>query len=221
MTLLPEQFIADTKIEASASVLIQNYGRRYGVILKPPVPVETIIDFCAGVPIVYERIPDSDGRPVLAKLLVKRPQPEIWINENWLSFFDQHEGSLEYTLAHELGHWIHHVDKAALQTELLPIAEERSMILCRTPDSHRGKREWQAERFAAYLLMPEDLVRQTSTNLNLLQWGTLYDLRKQFGVTISAFMRRMKELRMVEVLPGKRLVRYHDAHPSSSPSLWG
>lgn len=220
MTLLSEGYIATAQIEASAYKLIHNYGRRYGAIVAPPVPVEKIIDFCEDLPIVYERFPDSDGRRVLAKLVVKRPRPEIRINEDHLSFFDEHEGSLEYTFAHELGHWIHHVNKANLQTESLLIGEERPVVLCRTPKAKRDKREWQAEQFAAHLLMPQDLVRRACADRDMLQWSTVYDLRKQFRVTITAFMRRMKELHIVEVLPDKRLVPYQVAQPSSVPSLW-
>jgi hypothetical protein len=161
MTILIDRYISDIEIETCAMKLLQRYGRQQEPILAPPIPIERILDYSVDIPVIWDAIPNDEGVSVLAKLKVnKKPQPEIAIivNEDKQLFFEQHEGLEQFSLAHELGHYMLHINHANLRTLLLPGATERHIVLCRADSSQqRDRKEWQADRFAAYLLMPQDL----------------------------------------------------------------
>ena len=93
----------------------------------------------------------------------------IYYGELWVAIgksldpetFPQMLGRYNYSVAHEAGHWVIHAP-AMLADEAAPLLlGERGTptILCRS--SNRDERERQADRFAGYLLMPRDLVRET------------------------------------------------------------
>ena len=107
------------------------------------------------------------------------PALEIIINEDKQLFFDQYKGTEEYSLAHELGHNVLHIDHGSLTTLLLPDTQEQSVTLCRMNageerDSNAKRREFQAERFAAYVLMPQDLLRAACAVVDIYHWPDLY-----------------------------------------------
>ena len=134
MSIQIDRYIADAEIEACATHILQKYGYQRTPIMAPPIPIEEIIDFTVDIPIIPEAIPDHQGSPVLAKLVVKghpHPTVEIIVNEDKQPFFDQHKGVEQYSLAHELGHYVLHIDRGSLNTLLLPEAKEQSVVLCR------------------------------------------------------------------------------------------
>lgn len=236
MTIQIHRYIPDMEIEACAARLLQQYSQQQKVILTAPVPVEDIIDFQVNLPIVYEAIPDHEGTPVLAKLAVRgQPQPniEIIVNEDKQQFFEDHKGTQQYSLAHELGHLVLHIDQGSLYTLLLPDVKEQEVVLCRkfTVAEHEQiakderkriaqRMEFQAERFAAYLLMPQDLLKNACADMDLCQWRNLYHLKDTFQVSITALTRRLKELHLVMVTSERKLQPYRDTLAIQSRSLW-
>ena len=206
MTTLVNRFIPEAEIEKRACYFLHRYAHQFQPIVQPPVPVEKIIDLVLGIPIVWEPIPDQDGKPVLAKLIVKREHMQISMNESRLGFFEEHRGVEEYSLAHELGHYALHIDKASLLAQPLVSADERAIVLCRGPiDRKHDRREWQAERFAAYLLMPKELILKMSADVDLLDWRSLYRLKDQFAISITALKRRLEGLHLITVMPERLL----------------
>ncbi len=123
MTIQIDRYISDAEIEACATDILQKYGRKFKPISAPPVPIEEIIDLVVDIPIVREATPDYHGSPVLAKLVARgypHPALEIIVNDNKHLFFEQYKGTEEYSLAHELGHDVLHIDHGSLNTLLLP-----------------------------------------------------------------------------------------------------
>ncbi len=228
MTIQIDRYISDAEIEAYATGILQKYGRQCKPITTPPVPIEDIIDLVVDIPIVREAIPDHHGSPVLAKLVAKgHPHPalEIIVNEDKQTFFDQYKGMEEYSLAHELGHCVLHIDRGSLNTLLLPDTKEQSVILCRMNsdeerDRNARRREFQAEHFAAYILMPQDLLRAACAGTDIYYWPNLYSLKDQFRVTISALTNRLKELHLVAITPDRKPVPYQEQLATHSHSLW-
>jgi len=228
VTIQIDRYISDAEIEVQATTILQKYGRQYKSITAPPVPIEEIIDLVVDIPIVREAIPDYQGSPVLAKLVARGypyPALEIIVNDNKQLFFDQHKGSEEYSLAHELGHNILHIDHGSLNTLLLPNTREQSVTLCRMNsneerDRNAKRREFQAERFAACILMPQDLLRAACARVDIYHWPALYSLKDQFRVTISALTNRLKELHLVAITPDRKLVPYQGQAVTHSYSLW-
>ena len=204
--------------------LLQRYGQQQKPILLPPVPIERIIEYVFEIPVIWDVIPDCNGMPVLAKLEAnKQGESEVVIvmNENKLSFFEQYKGTEQYSQAHELGHYVLHIDHANLRSLILPFAKEQPTILCRADiRNHHDRKEWQAERFAAYLLMPQDLLQKSCADMDLCQWSNLYKLKDEFQVSITALKRRLEELHLVTVTPDRKLVPYQNKLATQSHSLW-
>jgi len=228
VTIQIDRYISDNEIEAQAARILQQYGRHYKPIVAPPVPIEEIIDFAVDIPIVRDSISDVQGVQVLAKLVARghpHPSIEIIVNEDKQLFFDQYMGTEQYSLAHELGHAVLHIDRGSLDTLLLPNTREQGIVLCRMSteaehDRNAKRRELQAERFAACILMPQDLLRAACAHVDIYRWPNLYSLKDQFHVTISALTNRLKELHLVTVTPDRKLMPYQDQLAAHSHSLW-
>ncbi len=96
-------------------------------------------------------------------------------------FFDQHAGTEQYSLAHELGHYVLHIDRGSLDTLLLSDAKDQSIVLCRmnaeeVRDRNAQRKELQAERFAACILMPQDLMRAACADTDIYHWPNPYSV---------------------------------------------
>lgn len=105
---------------------------------------------------------------------------------NWFCYINSRSPSKtqKWTLAHELGHLILHQDSSSLFTDgIFPAAEEDA--------------EWQANRFAAELLMPKNFV------VKALQGNSQDDLKKvievsqAFDVPVSAAAWWLRELNFI------------------------
>jgi hypothetical protein len=159
----------------------------------------------------------------------------IVINEQRRAWFDEHPGALNFTLAHELGHWDLHVDHAALGHPLLDGMERAGVTLCRSSlgvvevlltgllergvpideayttvhSMTRGTDDFfmarQANRYAGALLMPWHLIDRATTGRDLLAWPTIYRLAEEFLVTTTAMKIRLESLGRIFVAPDRSI----------------
>ena len=189
-------FIADADLEQIANDLLSRYEREIEPILQPPVPVEQIADFLLQLNLEWLDIPDTDTEPILAYLDPK--DRAIRLNERRLAYFSQYPGTYEYTLAHEIGHYQLHVSADD------SVSPEQAYV-CRAPQQPKDRREWQAEQFASYLVLPASLLLPAITGVNLCRWPSLYRLRDQFHVSITALRIRLEKLGCLYVTPTGRL----------------
>jgi hypothetical protein len=188
-------FIPEAKLEEVANTLLDRYAWEIEPIAVPPVPVEKIADFLLDLSLEWLDIPDTAEEPILAYL---RPGSKtIRLNERWLAYFEHYPGTYEYTLAHEIGHYQLHVTTAGLQSDQIYVYRYRQTT--------KDRREWQAERFASYLLMPAYLLLPAIKGINLQRWPELYRLRDQFKVSITALTVRLEELGYLYVAGNGRL----------------
>jgi Zn-dependent peptidase ImmA (M78 family) len=140
--------IPNKTIEEEAAQLVQAYEKELGTRINPPIPVFEIIEFL-GYNLdfrsdgFYKDNNNLGGLHIDEKLVV--------INEN----LAEQEGRMHFTAAHEIGHIRLHVPIFMKQ-------KAKENILCRKDEGFEGTkknpREWQADTFAAYLLMPRDMV---------------------------------------------------------------
>lgn len=145
-------WLPKSRIEAIAGDVLAGYAAMTGAPVAPPIPVEDVIerylDLRIGF-IDFEKTYGFDG--VLGAVYIK--DRLICADEALLG--DHTEGRLNFTLAHEAGHWM-------LHRKFVTAAEEspakRTAILCRKKDAKKPL-EWQADYFAACLLMPGKWVR--------------------------------------------------------------
>jgi tetratricopeptide (TPR) repeat protein len=188
-------FISDASLEELADELLDRYEREIEPIFRPPVPVEGIADFLLELNLEWLEIPDTKTEPILAYLDPR--SKTIRLNERWLIYFEQYPGTYEYTLAHEIAHYQLHL-----------LGDEGQLgqaYVYRFQQMPKDRREWQAERFASYLLMPASLLLSAIEGENLYQWSTLYRLRDQFQVSITALRIRLEDLGYLHVTANGQL----------------
>ena len=148
------------EIERVARHILAKSSQRLGIEMRPPIPVEAIIEQVFEIHLLVEdlveRYSDLDlGDDLLGATLI--PQRQILIHRD-LQEDPENEGRYFFTCAHELAHWVLHrplmegCDRAKSEPKSL-----NSHILCRTTQS-RKRGERQADQLAAFLLMPENEV---------------------------------------------------------------
>jgi len=160
------KFVPEVHIERAAVELLNAYGRKFAPIVSPPVPAEEILecylDLSLGFDDLTKRLGESgilgatwieDRNVVIDQSLDPTANPRV-------------EGRYRFTIAHEIANWILHRQQLldARSAPLLNAAPEPS-IICRA-SAKRRPIESQADRFAGYLLMPEEMVRQQWTREN-------------------------------------------------------
>jgi len=141
---LSKSYIAD-----QAALIIDRFR------LSPPINVEELIELEYGLNLSYEDLDEKYGeRGILGELSVA--SETVTINQS-LCDAEGQEGRINFTAAHELGHWILH---RRYVSEMNRRAGVRDFILCRKANKSE-KIEWQANYFASSLIMPEEFLRDT------------------------------------------------------------
>jgi Zn-dependent peptidase ImmA (M78 family) len=144
------------EVEELANGLIRDYcGHTQLDTLTPPIPVEDIAEHFLG----YAIDVTNEGLFSDPEFLggIDFQTKRIYVNASIV----EHDGRYSFTVAHEIGHHILHRDHyLKLSTEL------EQEILCRE-ESDKPQIELEADRFAAALLMPHDLILDTFHKLYL------------------------------------------------------
>jgi len=153
-------FLHDSEIEQEAALLLAEYARDHQPILAPPVPIEEIVEIHLRLVCEFKDLHQELGHPDV--------HGAIWVNERRIAVdvqldparFPTKRGRYHFTLAHETGHWRLHRKYFLKRDERLLF--EGAVV---PPDyigraGNKNRVEVQANRFAAYLLMPRTLVKQ-------------------------------------------------------------
>jgi len=211
----PYQFYSKDEIEGIANEILRRMQALSNYELKFPIDTTRVSDFL-NLNILYETIlPDEQGLiianilPLERKIVINTGIPEV------LGVF------AESTIAHEIGHWILHVnqDEAESFSEKLEmnsaVAETVQPFLCRSASeqmdkysasSQRDQIEWQAQYFASCLLMPRHVVEEIRKGRDLTNWRHLYAMRDELGVTISNLVNRLQELGWIYIPKGSKQI---------------
>jgi Zn-dependent peptidase ImmA (M78 family) len=148
-------YLTVKEIERSADELLARYSRARG-------PLNGAVD----VDFVIERILGLDLGIIDLKGLLRNPevlgatvvdQRSIYVDQS----LEQNPGRFAFTLAHEVGHWELHRPHLAAHPEGSALFDLSEFIEPQ-PATGPGRKppvEWQADQFAACLLMPGRLVR--------------------------------------------------------------
>ncbi len=162
------------------------------------IPIEEIIEFHFDLSVSWENIDDlSQGEHVMAAIFPSEKQ--IVMNENKLDLFKENEGFMNFTFAHELGHWVlHTADDTQLSFDL---NSNKHVFYCRST-SKKLPVETQADMFASSILMPKPFVVSFISDLwnqERVQWNDLYQLCELLHVSISALIVRLEQLKLLYV----------------------
>lgn len=206
MSLPAPDFVPDEVLARRALALLREHERHSGERVSLPVPVELIIERTLQLRIVPVDIEETDGEVILARITPDYlGHPTIQLNERRMQHFEEYFGTEAFSLGHEAGHWVLHYDRGRSDQPSLPGLLDGDLapppVLCRRLTS-ADRREFQAERFAAYLLMPEHLMTDLVGGRKLDAVGEIRDLARQCGVSRRAFIRRLEELGCIRPSPG-------------------
>jgi Zn-dependent peptidase ImmA (M78 family) len=162
------------KIIERAAKVISDYEAIIGQIIGPPIPVEDIIRRYLGVKLGFMDFEEKLGmKGVLGATYVKARL--ICVNEGLQR--DKSEGRIIFTCAHEVGHWV-------LHRPFVSMAErsgvQNNAIICRTLNA-REPIEWQADYFAACLLMPEKETKEAAKRAFGRDFLVLDNVKSSFG----------------------------------------
>lgn len=194
----PVQFLTNDYIEQRAIKLLADYQRSTGIQLNsPPIPVDQIVEAHLDLNLMYDEIPQDDSERILA--YIDPIERTICLNTLHLSLFEEVIGTEAFTLAHEAGHWELHVMKDGWHQSELPLGDKDygTRFLCRA--NQKDPREYQANRFAAALLMPRYLVLAAIKGKQIDRWDVVRDLARDFGVSKEAFKIRLENLGFIRV----------------------
>ena len=190
----PFRFISKLEIEAAA---LDVWLQMSQLQEEPTLPVDaSVIAEFLGLDIVWDTIPEDEQGAIAARILPLEKLIEI--NEN----IPQLKGGFgESTIAHEIGHWVLHIDTE--QVERFIRLQQKGMsvqvkpFLCRS--SNLARIEWQAQYFAGCLLMPQHVLTKLKQDRDLTKWQHLYQMTEELGVTISNLTTRLQDLGWIYV----------------------
>jgi hypothetical protein len=217
-------WMSKEQITHAALQVLEGYETATGRSARPPIPIEDIIERYLDLNLSFEDLDNILGvKDVLGATYVKSRL--IAINKSLLE--DPGEGRLVFTCAHEAGHWVLHREFASEANRMM---NPGGAIICRSANA-RMPIEWQADYFAAALLMPErelqgafrDVcgadtlelhnVRRISSGSNgyfdpaLENWPLIADAVREAGgftnVSMQAMVIRLQDLGMLVNLTGR------------------
>jgi hypothetical protein len=148
------------RIESEAAFLLQEFAERFEVTCEAPVPLDDIVELHLSLTL--------ELKDLKAAFPFADVHGAIWFDEGKIAIdasLDPHKnramlGRYRFTLAHEVGHWqLHrqHYLQNPAERRLFDDGTVRPDVVCRSTQKKKPV-EWQADQFAANLLMPRKLV---------------------------------------------------------------
>lgn len=199
----PFRFISKIDIEAAALDVWLQMEKAQN---KPQLPVDaSIIAEFLDLDLVWDQIADDEQGTIAARILPLEKLIEI--NED----LPQLRGGFgESTIAHEIGHWVLHIDTEKIDSysrlKQKGVDVKVKPFLCRNGDS-LAKIEWQAQYFAGCLLMPQHILTELKQGKDLSKWQHLYQMAEQLGVTISNLTIRLQDLGWISLNADTRKIQ--------------
>jgi len=182
--------LSERAIEAEATAILERYTKECEPILRPPVPVDELPEMILKVRLEFDDLRKMLGRndAIGATWFETR---EIYIDQS-LDPKDhpRKRGRYRFTVGHEIGHWVLHrryVPDRAAQMALFEGRSPEPSILCREANK-REPAEWQADRFASYVLMPRDLVLKAWREIRGQGNPWVFDLPKYRAAAANGFV---------------------------------
>lgn len=188
------RFYRPQTIEKIANELLAKFQAR-NQPLAPPIPVERLAEDILDLQILWDVVPEQGNETILAGLAPRRKT--VIFNESRQVIFDGTPGLYRTVLAHEVGHWELHVDKASINQTGMPGMGEQLQFLFRSEKQSWDERN--AHFFMSYLLVPQDLLDPLIKRIQTFDWPFLYRLRDKFDVTISVIRIRLERLGLLYV----------------------
>lgn len=149
-------FLKPSDLDHAVAALLHGYGAWRQEPVQPPIDVDEIVE---GYLELALEVDDLKERLGIADVL-----GATWFEERRVCIdqsIESKEGRFAFTVAHEIGHW--HLHRPLFEPEkrmgsLFPTLAGAPPVVCRAKEG-KAPAEWQADQFAARLLMPATAVR--------------------------------------------------------------
>ena len=151
----------------TASNVLARHAANVGAPIMLPVPIELIVEQTFGLEILWDEIEEPPDTIILGALAPR--DRRIVLNSRHQALFEQWIGPERFTLAHELAHWVYDADDPDQLGLNLDLPEPAAVQYCYHRESPGLSedlriREMNANKLAAHLLLPEDLVRRANAD---------------------------------------------------------
>ena len=181
--------------EAMASKILARHSSVAGVSIALPIPIEQIVETTYQLEILWDDILEPPGSIILGALAPR--DRRIVLNSRHQELFEEYMGPERFTLAHELAHWIYDADDP--NQLFFDFGEEVEETFCYERGSARLSeesriREINANKLAAHLLLPEELVLRANVQEVL---GDLANAARNWGVSRKTLEIRLQELGVI------------------------
>ena len=205
-------FLAERQLEEEALVLLAEYCQEHGETTAPPIPVDEIVEIHLELTFELRDMPRLLGHEDI--------HGAIWINQRLVgvdqsldpSVHPNRLGRFRFTLAHEVGHWcLHrqHYLQDPNQKSLLPETVTKPAYICRSTEGTK-RVEWQANYFAACLLMPRKMVNAAwEAWRGNMKAVALDDLRSKEHEILTAEIQRRGGVKPGGNAPGDMLLEHY------------
>lgn len=224
-----KRFLRNKDVEERAEERILEYERAHGAIAKPPVPIERLIEKVFKLRILWEPIstehqlsPLAGIQPRERLIVINEDHRELFTEKpgllnftygHELGHWDLHidQAELDHPtfegFEDSSGAFRHHRTPSGavevLVSRLHRHGVPNDVIQEVVHEATRGTDDFfegrQANRYAAALLMPRDLVLRTIDGIDLTTWPVLYRLAERFEVTVTALRIRLEGLGLLHV----------------------
>ena len=180
---------SDAVLDATVTQVIARYASLAGWTPSLPVPIEQILEVVYDLRILWDELEEAPGETILGALIPS--ERRIVMNQRHLEGRLRTMGPINFTFAHELGHWLFDVVDPN-QGELFADA---TTVFCRGAENAERAavtRERNCDRFAARLLLPSGLL--DVHELGFLDGERLRDAARAWGVSLLTLEIRISEL---------------------------
>lgn len=154
---LKVRFLTPTQIEGAVIETLGKFGKWRKKPVAPPIPIDEMVE-------LYLKL-DFAVVDLAALLGTKDVLGATWFEEQKVRIdqsLEGKEGRISFTIAHEVGHWILHRPQYEADKVTVPLFGAASpalpAVVCRSGEK-KAPAEWQADQFAARVLMPGPFVQ--------------------------------------------------------------
>lgn len=160
--------------------LLGKYQAWKGQALVPPIDIDEIVEGYLQISLEFGDLKEHLSIPDVLGA--------TWFDEKVIridSSLEEKEGRLTFTMAHEVGHWWMHRPIYEMGKVTLPLfsygeGRPSPAVVCRAAGK-KEPAEWQADQFAAMLLMPASLLRTSVLSIHDHEQVIIKGLEKHQG----------------------------------------
>jgi hypothetical protein len=167
-----DQYFTMSKLEQEAEAMLRLCGRSSESLSNAPIPADEILEFDLGLTLDFGDLQTPGKRGALASLHIESKQ--VFVDERLdPCLYPKNKGRFNFTIAHEIGHWQLHRGQRDKSNGPLTTIDEFNTV-CAEQENRRL--EWEANYFAACLLMPRTMVEAAWVQAGgRLDRGLVYD----------------------------------------------